>query len=160
MTRTNSGVRWRHGIPIAVGLAAGIYLLSGSLPRLAAQTAGVEGTFRATRCAEGRDSDGDPHWMCEGSFAAGDGSFTIPRVEVDTAFDTRLDEPLTAYALGPSADTAVQPGVLVRLGPGAVGALCLTFPVCAVRAACRDALARRRQKARAPRAKTAPRPDM
>ncbi|MCX5012248.1 hypothetical protein OG765_14755 [Streptomyces sp. NBC_00555] len=146
MTRTNSGVRWRHGIPIAVGLAAGIYMLSGSVPRLVAQVAGVEGAFVATRCAEERDSDGDRHWMCEGSFAAGDGSFTIPRVEVDTAFDTRPDGPQTAFVLGPSAGTAVQPGVFVWLGPGAVGVLSLAFPAWAVAAASRDALARRRSR--------------
>ncbi len=144
MTRTHSGVRSRHLIPIAVGLAAGIYMLSGSVPRLAARVAGVEGTFHAARCVAERDSDGDEHWMCEGSFAAGDGSFTIPRVEVDTAFDTRPDGPRAAFVLGPSAGTAVQPGVFVWLGPGAVGVLSLAFPVWAVGAASRDALARRR----------------
>ncbi|MGR4883033.1 hypothetical protein ACIPUC_27010 [Streptomyces sp. LARHCF249] len=134
MTRTNSGMRRRYGIPIAVGLAAGIYMLSNAVPRLAAQAAGVEGAFHAARCAEERDSDGDLHWMCEGSFAAGNGSFTIPRVEVDTAFDTRPDGPQPAFVLGPSAGTAVRPGVLVWLGPGAVGVLSLAFPVWA---ACR-----------------------
>ncbi|MFD9408472.1 hypothetical protein ACFWBN_15860 [Streptomyces sp. NPDC059989] len=147
MTRTNSGVRWRHGIPIVIGLAAGIYMLWAAVPRLAAQVAGVEGAFTATRCAEERDSDGDRHWMCEGSFAAGDGSFTIPRVEVDTSFDTRPVGPVTTFALGPSADTAVQPGVLVWLGPGAVGVLSLAFPVWAVGSASRNALARRRSLA-------------
>lgn len=132
MTRTNSGVHWRRGIPIAVGLAAGIYMLSNSVPRLAAQVAGVEGAFHATRCAEERDSDGDLHWMCEGSFAAGDGSFAIRRVVVDTAFDTRPEGPQPAFVLGPSAGTAVRPGVLVWLGPGAVGVLSLAFPVWAV----------------------------
>ncbi|MFE3559932.1 hypothetical protein ACFXKW_34500 [Streptomyces sp. NPDC059193] len=149
MTRTNSGVRPRHLLPIAVGLAAGIYMLSGSVPRLAAQVAGVEGTFLASRCVAEQDSDGDEHWMCEGSFAAGDGSFTIPRVEVDTSLDTRPDGPRTAFVLGPSADTAVQPGVFVWLGPGAVGVLSLVFPVWAVGAASRDALARGRRRGRA-----------
>ncbi|MEU9142645.1 hypothetical protein [Streptomyces sp. NPDC048349] len=133
MTRTNSGVRWRYAVPIAVGLVAGTYMLSNAVPRLAAQAAGVEGAFSATRCTEERDSDGDLHWMCEGSFAAGDGSFAIPRVEVDTAFDTRPDGPTTAFVLGPSSGTAVRPGVLVWLGPGAVGALSLALPVWALR---------------------------
>ncbi|MEU9252822.1 hypothetical protein AB0D66_13360 [Streptomyces sp. NPDC048270] len=147
MTRTNSGVRPRHLVPMAVGLAAGIYMLSGAVPRLAAQAAGVEGAFHATRCTEELDSDGDEHWMCEGSFTAGDGSFTIPRVEVDTSFDTLPDGPRAAFALGPSSGTAVQPGVLVWLGPGAVGVLSLAFPVWAVGAASRDAVARRRERA-------------
>ncbi|WP_141754040.1 hypothetical protein [Streptomyces subrutilus] len=178
MTRTNSGVRPRHLLPIAVGLAAGIYMLSGAVPRLAAQAAGVEGVFHATRCTQELDSDGDEHWMCEGSFAAGDGSFAIPRVEVDTSFDTRPDGPRAAFVLGPSATTAVRPGVLVWLGPGAGGVLSLTFPAWAAVAASRDALARARGRRRGsrvdtadgagpvpgpgaePRAKTAPQPDM
>ncbi|MEJ8642859.1 hypothetical protein WKI68_18635 [Streptomyces sp. MS1.HAVA.3] len=88
MTRTNSGVRWHHAVPIAVGLAFGIWMFSAAVPRLVTQLAGVEGTFQAERCTWEESSDGEWEAICRGSFTASDGSFTIPRIESEGRFDT------------------------------------------------------------------------
>ncbi|MEV7522863.1 hypothetical protein [Streptomyces sp. NPDC091371] len=140
MTRTSpggSGVRWRRAIPITVGLAAGIYLLSGAVPRLATQLTGVEGAFRAEHCREAPYQAGERALTCTGSFTATDGSFTLGSVEVDTVFDAPPTGPVPVAVSGPDADTAVRRNVLVWLGPGAAGALALAFPTWAAASAVR-----------------------
>lgn len=142
---TSSGVRWRRLIPIAVGLAAGIHLLSGAVPRLLTQLTGVAGSLRAEQCREAPYQAGERSLTCAGTFTAGDGSFILTGVEVDTVFDAPPTGPVAAFVIGPGADTAVRQSVLVWLGPGAAGALALVFPVRATLIATRDALARRRR---------------
>lgn len=139
-------MRWRHLIPIVVGLAAGIHLLSGALPRLLTQLTGVAGSFRAEHCREAPYQAGERSLTCAGTFTAADGSFTLTGVEVDTVFDAAPTGPVAAFVGGPGADTAVRRNILVWLGPGAAGALALVFPVRATLIATRDALARRRRQ--------------
>ncbi|MFD9335941.1 hypothetical protein ACFWBF_16240 [Streptomyces sp. NPDC060028] len=147
MTRKNSGVRWVHAIPIAVGLACGIYAFSLAVPRLVTQLSGVEGTFRAERCTWETASHGDRQAACEGSFTASDGSFTIRRIEAETPFDTPPTGPVASRVSGPSADKAVRPGIAGSLAPMGLGLAGFAFPAWALTAATRDALARRRTAA-------------
>ncbi|MFD7261005.1 hypothetical protein [Streptomyces sp. NPDC059874] len=145
MTRTSPGgsrVRWRRAIPITVGLAAGIHLLSGAVPRLATQLTGVAGAFHAEQCREAPYQAGERALTCTGSFTATDGSFTLGSVEVDTVFDTRPTGPVAVAVSGPDADTAVRRNVLVWLGPGAVGVLALAFPIRSAASALRTARTR------------------
>ncbi|WP_329380551.1 hypothetical protein OG625_15160 [Streptomyces sp. NBC_01351] len=143
MTTTSPGrpdgsrVRWRRALPIAVGLAAGTYLLYGAVPRLVTQLTGVEGSFRAEHCREAPYQAGERALTCAGSFTAADGSFTLASVEVDTVFEARPTGPVSVVVGGPGAGTAVRTNVLVWLGPGAVGTLALIFPIRAATAAVR-----------------------
>ncbi|MGW6984902.1 hypothetical protein ACWGE1_36535 [Streptomyces sp. NPDC054932] len=151
MTRTNSGVRWHHAIPIALGLAAGIFMCHAAVPRLITQLTGVEGTFRAERCTWGEpDSDGDRTMKCEGRYSAADGSFTIPGIEIDGVFDDRPKAPVPARVGGPSADHAVQTDLLTSLAPIGVGLTAFAFPAWALTAATRDVLTRRRHRRSGP----------
>uniref|UniRef100_A0AAU2JRY8 Uncharacterized protein n=1 Tax=Streptomyces sp. NBC_00049 TaxID=2903617 RepID=A0AAU2JRY8_9ACTN len=146
MTRTNSGVRWQHAIPIAVGLAFGIWAFSLAVPRLVTQLTGVEGRFTAERCTWETDSDGDRKAVCKGSFTASDGSFTIRGIEIDGRFDDQPTEPVASLASGPSADRAVQPGLATSLAPIGLGLTAFAFPAWALTAATRDGLARLRDR--------------
>ncbi|MEV7562853.1 hypothetical protein [Streptomyces sp. NPDC089795] len=146
-TRKNSGVRWIHAVPIAVSIAAGIYMCHAAVPRLITQLTGVDGAFRAERCVWGEpDADGDRTTTCTGDFAAADGSFTLARIKIDGSFDERPKGPVSARVSGPSADHAVQMGLASSLAPIGLGLTAFVFPAWAVTAATRDALDRRRRR--------------
>ncbi|MFJ6756871.1 MULTISPECIES: hypothetical protein [unclassified Streptomyces] len=146
MTRTNSGVRWHHAIPIAIGLAFGIFAFALSVPRLVTQLTGVEGSFRAEHCTWEEDSDGDPQATCKGSFTASDGSFTIRGIEIEGRFETRPKAPVASLVSGPSADKAVRPDFRTSLAPMVLGLTGFAFPAWALTSATRDALDRRRRR--------------
>ncbi|MFE6910528.1 hypothetical protein [Streptomyces erythrochromogenes] len=144
MTRTNSGVRWVHAVPIAIGLAVGIWMFHASVPRLITQLTGVDGRFSAERCAWGEpDSEGDRTMTCAGSFTAADGSFTLPGIRIDGVFDERPQAPVAARVSGPDADGAVQMSILTSLAPMGLGLTAFAFPAWALTAATRDVLSRR-----------------
>ncbi|MFG2337078.1 hypothetical protein [Streptomyces yangpuensis] len=143
MTRTNSGVRWVHAVPIAIGLAVGIWMFHAAVPRLITQLTGVEGRFSAERCVWGEpDSRGDRTMTCRGSFTAADGSFTLPGIAIDGFFDERPQEPVAARADGSEADRVVQTDILGSLAPMGLGLTAFAFPAWALTAAARDALSR------------------
>ncbi|MCX4541813.1 hypothetical protein [Streptomyces sp. NBC_01565] len=144
MTRANSGVRWRHAIPILIGFGIGIFAFSVAVPRLVTQLTGVEGTFVAERCRWEENTHGERHAACTGSFTAADGSFTLRGIDIDGLFDERPTQPMAARVSGPSADTVVQTDLLTSLLPIGIGVLACIFPVWAVIAAVRDAIGRRR----------------
>ncbi|MFI7359844.1 hypothetical protein ACIBTP_38665 [Streptomyces avidinii] len=151
MTRTNSGVRGIHAVPIAIGIAVGIFMCHVAAPRLVTQLTGVDGTFRAERCAWGDfDSDGDRTMTCAGDFTASDGSFTLPEIKIDGVFDQRPDAPVAARVSGPSADHAVQMDVVGSLAPIGLGLTAFAFPAWALTAAVRDAADRRRRRRTGP----------
>ncbi|MEU5148125.1 hypothetical protein AB0G42_13120 [Streptomyces yangpuensis] len=145
MTRTNSGVRWIHAIPIAIGLAVGIFMWHAAVPRLITQLTGVDGAFTAERCVWGEPgSAGDRTLTCAGSFTAADGSFTLPGIGIYGDFDGRPAAPVAARVSGPGADHAVQMSLLTSLAPIGLGLTAFAFPAWALTAATRDALTRRR----------------
>ncbi|MCX4958653.1 hypothetical protein [Streptomyces virginiae] len=146
MTRKSSGVGVQHAIPIAIGLACGIYAFSVAVPRLVTQLTGVEGSFHAERCTWELDSEGEAQWECEGSFTASDGSFTIRRIEAAGVFDSRPEEPVARLVDGPSADKAVPPDMATSLVPMGMGLTAFVFPAWALNAATRDAAERRRRR--------------
>ncbi|MEV6952807.1 hypothetical protein [Streptomyces sp. NPDC051183] len=152
MTRTNSGLRRVHAIPVAVGLACGIYAFSLAVPRLATQLTGVDGTFRAERCTWEKVSAEDLEAACTGSFTASDGSFTISRIRAEGWFETPPTGPVVSRVSGPSADKAVRPGVITSLAPMGLGLVALAFPAWALTAAGRELLGRRRAGRGAPHA--------
>ncbi|QES56188.1 hypothetical protein DEJ51_20140 [Streptomyces venezuelae] len=157
--RTNSGVRWIHAVPIALGIAVGIYMCHAAVPRLITQLTGVEGTFRAEHCAWGEpDSDGERAMRCTGDFTAADGSFTLAGVKSDGTFDERPKAPVSARASGPSADHAVQMDFAGSLAPIGMGLTAFAFPAWALTAATRDALDRRRRRRADPPDTVAPDP--
>ncbi|MFF1372420.1 hypothetical protein [Streptomyces virginiae] len=146
MTRKSSGVDVQHAIPIAIGLACGIYAFSVGVPRLVTQLTGVEGSFTAERCTWELDSEGETQGECEGSFTASDGSFTIRPIESEGVFDSRPQEPVTRLVGGPSADKAVPPDLATSLVPMGFGLTASAFPAWALTAATRDAAERRRRR--------------
>ncbi|WP_327415836.1 hypothetical protein [Streptomyces sp. NBC_01233] len=146
MTRTNSGVRWHHAIPIAVGLAFGIFAFALAVPRLVTQLTGVEGGFRAERCTWEEDSEGDPEATCKGTFTASDGSFTIRGIEIEGRFEARPKAPVASLVSGPSAGKAVRPDLLTSLAPMGLGLTGFAFPAWALTSATRDAFDRRRRR--------------
>ncbi|MGW3325620.1 hypothetical protein [Streptomyces virginiae] len=146
MTRKSSGVDVQHAIPIAIGLACGIYAFSFGVPRLVAQLTGVEGSFTAEHCTWELDSEGEAQGECEGSFTAADGSFTIRPIEAEGVFDRRPQEPVARVVGGPSADKAVQPDMVTSLVPMGMGLTAFAFPAWALTAATRDAAERRRRR--------------
>ncbi|MGW6576262.1 hypothetical protein ACWGAN_29390 [Streptomyces sp. NPDC054945] len=150
-TRTNSGVRWIHAVPIAVSIAGGIFMCHVAVPRLITQLTGVEGTFRAERCVgEEPDPDGDRTMRCTGDFTASDGSFTLGGIKIDGSFDDRPKAPVRARVSGPSAEHAVQTDIAGSLAPIGLGLTAFAFPAWALTAATRDALDRRRRRRTAP----------
>ncbi|MFF4423953.1 hypothetical protein ACFY04_24760 [Streptomyces sp. NPDC001549] len=156
MTRTNSGVRWIHAVPISVGIAAGIFMYYAAVPRLITQLTGVEGTFSAEICTWGDfDAEGDRRMSCAGDFTASDGSFALSGIGIDGMFDDRPKAPVAARVSGPSADHAVQTDLGTSLGPIGVGLTAFAFPAWALTAATRDALDRRRRQRNRP-----PQPDV
>ncbi|MFE5810477.1 hypothetical protein [Streptomyces sp. NPDC056491] len=151
MTRTNSGVRWLHVVPIAVGIAVGIFMCHVAVPRLITQLTGVDGTFRAERCTWGEfDSRGDRTMTCAGDFAAADGSFTLPGIRIDGVFDDRPRGPVAARVGGSSAGHAVQMDFASSLAPIGLGLTAFAFPAWALTAAARDAADRRRRRRSGP----------
>ncbi|MFE0602602.1 hypothetical protein ACFW2T_10390 [Streptomyces sp. NPDC058892] len=146
MTRTNSGVRWVHAVPIAIGLAVGIWMFHAAVPRLIIQLTGVDGRFSAERCVWGDpNSMGDRTLTCAGSFTAADGSFTLRGIGIDGVFDERPQASVAARVSGPDADGAVQMSILTSLAPMGLGLTALAFPAWALTAATRDALSRARR---------------
>ncbi|MYV74207.1 hypothetical protein GT352_09675 [Streptomyces sp. SID1046] len=146
MTRKSSGVDVQHAIPIAIGLACGIYAFSVGVPRLVTQLTGVEGSFHAERCTWELDSEGETQGECEGSFTASDGSFTIRPIESEGVFHSRPQEPVPRLVGGPSADKAVPPDLATSLVPMGFGLTASAFPAWALTAATRDAAERRRRR--------------
>ncbi|MFF5362971.1 DUF3592 domain-containing protein [Streptomyces scabiei] len=114
----------RKLLTTVTALGGGAFLLGAALLRLETQLNGVAGRFEVTRC-EVSESDGDDDWSCEGSFRADDGSFRVPRVEVDTTFASRPTGPVPAYVDDASSATAVVRDNGVWLYPGATGLVCL-----------------------------------
>ncbi|MCX5304245.1 hypothetical protein OG304_12355 [Streptomyces sp. NBC_00160] len=151
MTRTNSGVRWIHTIPIAIGIICGILMWHMAVPRLITQLTGLDGTFLAERCTWGDlDSDGERTMTCAGDFTATDGSLALPGIEIDGVFDEWPEEPVSARVSGPSADHAVQMEFGASLAAIGMGLTAFAFPAWALTAATRDALDRRRRRRNSP----------
>ncbi|WP_374775422.1 hypothetical protein OG756_23770 [Streptomyces sp. NBC_01310] len=140
-------MRWHHAVPIAVGLAFGVWMFSAAVPRLVTQLTGVEGTFQAERCTWEESSEGELEAICRGSFTAPDGSFTIPRIESEGRFDTPPTEPMAAAVSGPSADKAVRPDLTTSLAPMGLGLTAFAFPAVALTGLTRHLLDRRRRRA-------------
>ncbi|MFB7265963.1 hypothetical protein ACFCXH_28040 [Streptomyces nojiriensis] len=151
MTRSNSGVRWIHAVPIAIGIAVGVFACHTAVPRLITQLTGVDGTFRAERCTGSDvDSDGDRTMSCAGDFTTSDGSFTLPGIKIDGTFDDRPVAGVRARVSGRSADHAVQMDFATSLAPIGLGLTAFAFPAWALTAATRDALDRRRRRRNRP----------
>ncbi|WP_158717331.1 hypothetical protein [Streptomyces sp. NRRL F-4474] len=144
MTRTNSGVRWVHAVPIAIGLAVGIWMFHAAVPRLITQLTGVDGRFGAERCVWGEpDFEGERTMTCRGSFTAADGSYSLAGIRIDGVFDERPQAPVAARVSGPDADHAVQLDFLTTFAPMGLGLTAFAFPAWALTAATRDLLTRR-----------------
>ncbi|MFF3286585.1 hypothetical protein [Streptomyces sp. NPDC003023] len=117
------GIGPRRAITTVVALAGGAFLVGASLLRLETQLSGVAGSFTAESCARPEYGDSDDGLECTGTFEAGDGSFRITGVEVDTTFEEEPSSPVATAVDGPSATTAVLDENRVWLLPGGTGLL-------------------------------------
>ncbi|WP_327325712.1 hypothetical protein OG735_27000 [Streptomyces sp. NBC_01210] len=127
----------RRVLVTLVALGAGVFLLGTGLMRLETRLTGVAGQFRAERCEISKSRHGDDGLLCSGSFEAEDGAFRIAQIEVETAFDEKPTEPVTATVDGPSATVAVEHRLGAWLAPGATGLFCLLVAAWNVRSALR-----------------------
>ncbi|MEU9013447.1 hypothetical protein AB0D12_27535 [Streptomyces sp. NPDC048479] len=127
----------RRVLVTLVALCAGVFLLGTGLMRLETRLTGVAGQFRAERCEISKSRHGDDGLLCSGSFEAEDGAFRIAQIEVETTFDEKPTEPVTATVDGPSATVAVEHRLGAWLAPGATGLFCLLVAAWNVRSALR-----------------------
>ncbi|MFE7765635.1 hypothetical protein [Streptomyces sp. NPDC057438] len=126
----------RKLLTTVMALGGGAFLFGAGVLRLETQLNGVAGQFVVARC-QVSESDGEEDWSCEGSFRADDGSFRIPRVEVDTTFASRPTGPVRVHVDDESSTTAVVRDNGVWLYPGATGLVCLAVGGWNVRSALR-----------------------
>ncbi|MFF4317223.1 hypothetical protein [Streptomyces sp. NPDC001568] len=141
--RTAGGIGFGRLYSTAISIAGTVILLYFVIPRMTTQLTGVEGSFTAVSCTpyeSRRDSDSV---MCSGGFTAGDGSFSLARVSVDTTFDAPPTSPVAAVVSGPDATEAVSAERRAWVLPGATGLLCLAVAVWNVRSIARTVRASR-----------------